>query len=137
MLRHTFLRTTWADDNQIRTGGIELTARAIINDVHLDIYPYYERLKIFAEDNKGTKEHVIGSTRAVLSGMITCAQKVISLFNAFENKLLTEDELFEQSVTPILEIDSLYFQSLNLPLPPTEILTYEWNRDCMCLFDYL
>ncbi len=138
MLRHNFLcRTTWVDDNQDKNWWyrVDGTNTFIINDVHFDIYPYYERLKIFAEDNTGTKEHVIGSTRAVLSGMITCAEKVISLFNAFKNKLLTEDELFERTVAPILEIDSLYSQSLNLPLPPTEIPIYEWNRDCMCLFD--
>ena len=48
--------------------------------------------------------------------MITYAEAIISLFNEYQNKTISEDELFAK-VTPYSSVlDRLFFESNDLPL---------------------
>ena len=64
--------------------------------------------------------------------MITYAESIISLFNEYQNETIFEDELFA-SVTPYSSVlDSLFFESNDLPFSD-ETLS-EWVQANITLF---
>ena len=60
--------------------------------------------------------------------MVTLAEQIISLFNEFNNKQLTEEKLVASIESVIPELDKLYFAENNLDFPPSEL--EEWCQCC-------
>lgn len=121
--------TTWIDETQDKASWYRIgKGNEIIDGVFFSIHSYYESLKTFILDHTATKEQIINSTKTILHRMVTLAEQIISLFNEFNNKQLTEEKLVASIESVIPELDKLYFAENNLDFPPSEL--EEWCQCC-------
>lgn len=125
--------TTWVDKTQDKAHWYRIYDNCeMINDIHFKFHPYYNSFKLFNRKNTGTKEELYVEQMRIVKGLVTLAEKVISLYNEFTNKTITETELVQEMEPIIPDIDKLYFAENNLKLAPKELK--EWSQCCSCLF---
>jgi len=124
--------TTWADDTQDKDWWNRLNNNEeIIDSIHFNIHTYYDSLKTFTTENTAAKDVIIGETRALISRLITAAEKVINFYNEHQNQTISEDKLIT-NLAPIIEnIERDYFLETSLDIPPNEL--YNWSQSCSSL----
>ena len=121
--------TTWVDETQDKAHWYRISkGNEIIDGVFFSIHPYYQSLKSFILNHTATKKQIISSTKTIIYRMITLAEQIISHFNEFDSKQLTEEELVASIESAIPELDKLYFAESNLDFPPSEL--DEWCQCC-------
>lgn len=104
----------------------------LIKGVHFEFYPQYKIISNFIFDNTKPNDEVLYKVKEIRYQMITYAESIISLFNEYQNETIFEDELFA-SVTPYSSVlDSLFFESNDLPFSD-ETLS-EWVQANITLF---
>lgn len=124
--------TTWADDKQDKTWWYRLNKNdEIINGIHFNVHSYYDFLKTFTENNTAAKNTLIEETKAIMSRLITSAEKVICFYNEFLNDTISENELIVSLAPIISEIEKDYFLETSLDIPPIEI--HNWAQCCSSL----
>ncbi|QKS73067.1 caspase family protein [Paenalkalicoccus suaedae] len=112
-----YCKTTWVNDNQDKASwcSLEGANKLLINDVHIEFYPQYKIISNFISDNTRDNDEVRYKVKEIRYQMITYAEAIISLFNEYQNKTISEDELFAR-VTPYSSVlDRLFFESNDLP----------------------
>jgi len=124
--------TTWVDDRQDKTWWYRLDSKSsIINNVYFRFHSYYDSLKVFNENNCGTKDNLIKETKLILAQLITLAEEVIALYNEFLNQSKDEETLVNELDKIIPLIEKLYLEETNLAIPPVEL--YDWSQWCSYL----
>ncbi|MCY8281762.1 caspase family protein [Bacillus inaquosorum] len=129
-----YCKTTWVSDNQDKTYWYSLKGsnKRLIKGVHFEFYPQYKIISNFIFDNTKSNDEVLYKVKEIRYQMITYAESIISLFNEYQNETIFEDELFA-SVTPYSSVlDSLFFESNDLPFSD-ETLS-EWVQANITLF---
>lgn len=135
MINGNFIcHTTWVDDKQDKEKWYSLEPKetVMIKGIHFRMHSYYDSIKIFRELNKEDDvELAISNMRVILSNILTCAEKVINLYNEYKNDDITELALIEEINKLIPEIEKYYFMSQELNIAPDKI--HDWYEACMCL----
>jgi hypothetical protein len=124
--------TTWVDDSQDKKWWYRLDSNSsIINDVYFRFHSYYESLKVFTENNCGTKEKLINENKLIITQLITLAEQVIGLYNEFLNESISEETLVNKMDKLIPLIEKLYSKETNLAIPPNEL--HDWSQCCLSI----
>lgn len=121
-------KTTWVDDKQDKNNWYKTNSKDtfFIKGTHFKVFSTYDFMKKFNKDNTGEKEMLIKTTREILNKSIKCAERVFYEYAKLKNKAISEEQ-FICKIKPILnEIDTLYFKSTELNIPPLEIK--EWSQ---------
>lgn len=135
MLSKTFIcRTTWIDDNQDKEWWYKANNKNtfIINNIHYQIFPYYESLKKLEKENMSGKESSIAQVKRILEELVTDAEEFISIYNEYRNGEYDEEEFVYKTKDLRKRITQYYLLSTDLDFPPKEL--YEWEKACMGLF---
>lgn len=127
------LNSTWTNDKLKRDDSyIEGENSFVKNGIVFYAYPYYEKSKIFIEDNLSETKELLFQIKETLSKMISLAEDFIFQFNDYRNKIINEDVLFKR-VNKISElIDKHYRESGALKFSPNEI--HKWDSLCQVIF---
>lgn len=124
--------TTWADDTQDKDLWNRLNNNEeIIDGIHFNIHTYYISLKTFTTENTAAKDVIIRETKAIISRLITAAEKVICFYNEYQNQTISEDKLIENLALIIENIERDYFLETSLDIPPNEL--HNWSQSCSSL----
>lgn len=119
-------KTTWVDDKQdkkhwYKTGSDDLF---FINDVHFQLFSYYEQLKIFRIENTVNETESIQELKELISKLTTDAEIVIAEFGEYINQCQNENELVEKIKEPIDRINTNYLRSTDIGIPNDSIRKY-------------
>lgn len=129
-----YCKTTWVNENQDKEYwfSTESSNKRIIEDVHFEFYSQYKAIRIFIAENTGSDEEVQYKIKEIRHQMISYAEAIISLFNEYQNDIISEDELFQKITSYSLTLDRLFFESTNLPLSGEEVKA--WVQANISLF---
>lgn len=122
-------KTTWVDETQDKAWWYQTDKNGeIIGDTYLSVFAYYESIKTVIDNHSSTDGDLITKTNAIIHPMIELAEQVISLFNEYTNKEISEQVLIEDLRTTIPIIDALYRTETNLGIPSKEL--ENWCQCC-------
>lgn len=120
-------QATWVDDEQDKQHWYSLDENSFIKDnIHFNIYSYYELLKDFNIKNTGDRKKLLFEGREITKRLITLAEKVIALFNELKNNEITEEVMSQQMETLIPKITKAYFEETSLSIAPDEL--HNWKQ---------
>lgn len=135
MFNKTFIcKTTWIDDNQDKEWWYKVNNKNtfIINNIHYEIFQYYDSLKKLEKENMGGKESIIAQIKVFLKELVTDAEEFISIYNQYRNGEYNEEKFVYKTKDLRKRIAEYYLASTNVGFPPKEL--YGWNNACMGLF---
>lgn len=124
--------TTWVDDNQNKDNWYKKGENCeIIKNIHFKLFPYYNYMKCFNQENTGEIRVLYDTTKKIVNSLVSLAEQVISLYNEFLNKTIDEKELIQQMDLIIPSISKWYFAENDLDLSPKDLKM--WSQSCSCL----
>ncbi len=135
MINNTFIcKTTWVDDKQDREWWYRANNKNtfIINNIHYEIFTYYDSLKKFEKENMAVREIIIAQIKEILEVLVSDVEEFIGIYNEYRNGEYDE-EIFVYKTSDLRKrIAKYYLLSTDLDFPPKEL--YEWNNACIGLF---
>lgn len=119
--RYAF-RTTWVDGSQDREHWYRTNSHSkVAGNILIDKNPSYSFLRRLSEDNTADTETVIRETGNILRRILIKGEKITQTFEEYENGELAFVQMKESMTDICREIDALYMDMSDLPVPPAKL----------------
>jgi len=124
-----YCRTTWADSDQDKSHWYKCGKYdEIISGIKFCANPHYDYFVAFNMEHTIDREDLWEQTNNIISKIVVSAEKVIGLFNEYQNGTFSEEDFIRHSSSSMKAIEEGFWAEGSLELPPTEL--HEWSCAC-------